>query len=188
MAQFNVFLFYSYAEAVNKTLTTILTLPESNFIIDPTVVSKLQLQTVSLEDYPYLDEDFLFIKFILSEINNLLALWVHTGVPQDLILFVISIILLLLLDILSINYNVLAKECGFDFNENELKFILIGQSLDNTRNNAVRLIKNSSVSKLVVDDKEKLVESVLGFGNLSSKFGNDDVLHAIAELNFFPKK
>ena len=123
MAQFNVFLFYSYAETVNKTLTTILTLPESNFIVDPTEVSKLQLQTV------------------------------------------------------------LAKECGFDFNQDEVKFILIGQSLDNTRNNAVRLVKNSSVKNSVVDDKEKLVESVLGFGNLSSKFGYDGVLRAIAKLN-----
>jgi len=183
MAQFNVFLYYTYAEAVNQTLTTVLTLSEFNYIIDPTVVSKLQLQTVSLEYYPYLSEDFLFIKSILSEINNLLALWVHTGVPQDLTLFVISIVLLLLLDILSINYNVLAKDSGFDFNENELKFILIGQSLDNTKNNAIRLIKNSSISNLVVDDKEKLVESVLGFGNLSTKFNKNDVLYSIVALN-----
>ena len=183
MAQFNVFLYYSYAEAVNKTLTTILTLPESNFIIDPYVVSKLQLQTVSLEDYPYLSEDFLFIKTILSEINNLLALWVHTGVPQDFTLFIISIVLLLLLDILSINYNSLAKECGLDFNEDEVKFILIGQSLNNTKNNALRLVKNSSVSKSVVDDKEKLVESVLAFGNLSTKFGKEHVLLSILALN-----
>lgn len=183
MAQFNVFLFYTYAEALNKTLQTVSRLPDSNFIIDPEVVSKLQLQTVSLEYEPYLNEDFLLIKTILSDINNLLSLWVHTGVPQDFILFVISIVLLLLLDILSINYNVLAKECGFDFDQDELKFILVGQSLDNTKNKAVRLAKNSSVSNLVVDDKEKLVESVLGFGNLLSKFNKDDVLNVIASLN-----
>jgi hypothetical protein len=183
MAQFNVFLYYSYAETVNQTLQTIITLDQFNSIIDPTVVSKLQLQTVSLEYYPYLSEDFLFIKTILSEINNLLALWVHTGVPQDLTLFVISIVLVLLLEILSINYNALATESGFDFNQDELNFILIGQSLDNTKKNALSLIKKSSVLNSVVDDKEKLVESVLGFSTLSSKFNKDDVLRSIASLN-----
>jgi hypothetical protein len=184
MTQFNVFLYYSYADAVNQTLQTILTLPEFNLKLDPVVVSKLQLQTVSLEYEPYLGEDFLFIKTILSDINNLLALWVNTGVPEeDFVVFIIDIILILLLELLFNNYNELENICGFDFDRDELKFILIGQSLENDRNNAVKLVKNSSVMNLVVDDKEKLVESVLAFGNLSSKFSHDDVLRVIAKLN-----
>ena len=128
MAQFNVFLYYNYTETVNQTLNTIISLAEFNSVLEPELVSKLQLQTVSLEYYPYLHKDFFLIKTLLSDIANLLALWVHTGVPHDFILFIIAIILVLILDILSINYNVLANECGFDFNVDELKFILSGSS------------------------------------------------------------
>lgn len=180
MAQFSVFTYYSYANAVNQTLQTILELPQSNFGIDPLLVSHLQLQTVSLPD---LGEDFLEIKEILSFINNLLALWVHTGIPKDFELIFIAILLVLSLELLFTNYNNLANESGLDFNRDQLEFILVTKSLLDLLNNGRRLIKSSSVMNLVVNDKEKLVESVLGFGNLSSKFSHDDVLRVIAELN-----
>ena len=180
MSQENVFLFYSYAEIVNETLNATVKFAEDDNV-DPDVVADLQLETVGLKEN--IGDDFLIIKLILSEINNLLALWVHTGIPKDLSLFVIVIVLILLLELLSLNYSALAKQSGFDFNYDEVKFILVGQTLDTVRNNAVKLVRNSSVVNSVVDDKEKLVESILTFGKLGTKFSRDDVLDVIAKLN-----
>jgi len=180
MSQENVFLFYSYAELVNQTLNAAVNFAQDDKVCQ-NVVADLQLQTVSLKEN--IGNDFLIIKFILSEINNLFALWVHTGIPKDLTLFVIVIVLLLLLEVLSLNYTTLATQSGFDFNSDEVKFILIGQTLETTKNNGVKLVRNSSVLNLPVDNKDKLVESVLAFGNLSTKISHEHVLNVIAKLN-----
>jgi len=175
MSQENVFLFYSYAEAVNKTLQVALQFSNNNKV-EPEVISKLQLQTVSLEQN--ISKDFILIKFILSNINSSFALWVHTGIPNYFILGTIMIILNILLEILSNNYTTLATESGFNFNDNEVKFILIGQTLENIKNNAVQLVKSSiNISNYSKDD-------VLSFANesLNTRFSVDDINSIMKKL------
>jgi hypothetical protein len=179
MSQENVFLFYNYAEVVNETLKVALQFFENNNI-EPEVVSKLQLKTVSLEDV--LNEDFNIIKFILSEINNYFALWLNSGTYEYFLIFIIVIVLNILLEILSLNYTTLASQSGIDFNQDEVSFILVGQVLNNTKNNALRLVKKSSISNSVVEDKEKIVESVLGFNELSSKFSKELILNTVSNI------
>jgi len=95
------------------------------------------------------------------------------------------IILNILLELLSYNYTTLATESGFNFNDNEVKFILIGQTLENIKNNAVQLVKSSiNISNYSKDD-------VLSFANesLNTRFSVDDITPNLRKMGqFFLKK
>ena len=180
----NVYTYYNYANAIEKTLQETLNISETR-IINPVVISNLQLITVSLDEG--ISYDFLIIKEILSQINCFYALWANSGIPQDsgnFYLYIIFIILNILLNILAYNYNELASQYDIDFTSNEVNFILTGKKLFNLNRTSLNAIIDSH-SKLLMNnevDNAKTLEAVFQFGRLSEKFNDNDILAIINNL------
>ena len=66
------------------------------------------------------------------------------------------------------DFETLAKELRIEISPLVYKLVV-------SHSNPLGNVGNSSVSNSVIDDKEKLVESILAFGNLSTKFGKEHV-------------
>jgi len=179
MSQENVFIFYNYSNAVYQTLVALVDFVNLNKV-DPEVASKLQLQTISLEDN--INTDFILIKSILSEINNSYALWVHTGIPDDItVIFSIISLIIISLSILVQDYNTLATQFGFDFNLNETIFILLGATLNETKNNALQLVKKSNILH-TSEHYEKAIDHILINKGLSDRFSKEDIFSLLNPL------